>query len=120
MHVPGIDASEIMQLDNIDRPHSKAWEEKLAVRRLRVRPHTVSHWIDVLPSAVALEVHDVDTPCLQAKGKSCGGVSIQFAGKDGGLTIGFLVDSAEGKQYFDHVTLSLREGWCSDPDRFAQ
>jgi hypothetical protein len=118
MHVPRLDASEVMQVEIID-PHDKTWDTKLAVRRLRVRPYSVSHWIDVMPSAVALQSYDVDAPCLQAKGESCSGFEIQFESKDGGLAVGIIYPFVESKlPHVDHVTLLLGERLCSDPERF--
>jgi hypothetical protein len=103
MHSPHL--AELMQLEIIDSTRDRASEAKAAVRRLRVRPHSVSHWIAVWPSAVGLDQYELGR-----------GFAIYFESKDGALAVGFLL--AESKPHIEDVTLAMGERWCIDPHMF--
>jgi hypothetical protein len=106
MRSPHFEPSELMQLEIIDAPNDRVWEAKAAVRRLRVRPHSVSYWTAVMPSVVGLNQHEH------------GGFSIHFESKDGALAVAFLfkLDAlAERKPNIDRAILAMGERWCADP-----
>jgi hypothetical protein len=104
---PSLQPSEIMEVEIIDDddPWSRAWEQKWG-RRLRIRPHSVSHWIEVMASAVWIDIVDTDQGCPH---EGCHRFSIIFAGKGGALLVGFGSRwLGERKWQIERVSLSVR------------
>lgn len=105
--LPYLQPFEIMQVEIVDDEESKAWEQQLGARRLRIRPHAVSHWIDIMPSAVYTDIVDTDQGLPTCKG--CLRFTIILAGKGGSLLVGFGSRGLGGKKWqLDQVNLSVR------------
>ena len=122
IHLPSSVPEEIMQLEIVDddRPHSKPRQDDTGTRYLRIRPHSVSHWIDVGVSAVTLDIYDHITGCPRTKSELCGGFGIHFESKDAAIEIGFLTYIKDDKHHVDQVILTVRERWCTEPDMFSK
>jgi hypothetical protein len=118
--MPNLVPPEIMQLEIADQESYKRSEAKEAVRHLRVRPHSLSRWIDVSPSAVTTDQYDSIQGCPQTTGQLCGGFSIHFETKDAALEVGFLMYPRDNRYYIDQVKVSVRERWCTTPDVFLK
>jgi hypothetical protein len=106
--LPSLEPSEIMQIEIVDDDDawSRAWEQSLAARKLRVRPHSVSHWIDVMPGAVLIDIADTDQGCPR---EGCHRFRIIFSGKEGdSLMVGFYSRwLGGGKWQLEEVNLSV-------------
>jgi hypothetical protein len=106
VHLPRTVPSEIMQLEIVDDDfYAKRGDPESGKRSLRIRPYSVSHWIDVSPSAVTNDIYDVIETCPQTKSEACGGFAIHFESKDAALEIGYVSYLKDDKQYVDQVML---------------
>jgi len=120
IQVPNLVPPEIMRLEIVDEESYKPFEAKEGVRHLRVRPHSVSHWIDVSPSAVTTDPYDVLQGCPQTNDQLCGGFSIHLESKDAALEVGFLLYAKDDWLYIDEVSVAVRERRCTTPDMFLK
>jgi hypothetical protein len=120
--MPNLVPPAIMLLEIVDDDTSKPFEAKGTVGRLRVRPHSVGHWIDLSASAVTTDIYDHIHACPKTENEICGGFSIHFEGKDAALDVGFrtYLRDSDSKYAIDEVSVSIRERWCTSPNVFLR
>jgi hypothetical protein len=110
---PGFVPSEILQLEIMDEEPAKARERPSGMRQLRVRPHSVSHWINIPTSVVSIVAYGFGHPCPNTRNATCYALVLGFEGEGGALVVGLETYSKDGNHVVDQVTLEVEhEGLC--------